>query len=238
MKTKMSIEIWSDIVCPFCYIGKRKFETALAQFEHKENIDVIWKSFQLDPSHKTQLNKSLEQMLISKGFGPAEAKAMNVRAQQMAQQVGLVYNLDQVIYPNTFNAHRFIHFAKQYEKQNEAEEILFASYFTNGKNIDDDSTLIELGKEIGLETDGLKRALESGSFAKEVSADINEARQLGISGVPFFVVNRKYGISGAQDADIVLKTIQKAYDEWSKENHETKLEISNGQSCTPDGTCD
>ena len=238
MENKMKIEIWSDVMCPFCYIGKRKFDTALAQFEHKENIEVIWKSYQLDPSLKTQPNINVEQMMVAKGFDPQQAKAMNSQAAQMAKQVGLVYNLDKAVPANTFNAHRFIHFAKQYGKQNEAEEILFRSYFTDGKNIDDYPTLIALGKEIGLDGDALKTALENESFADDVQADINEAKQVGVSGVPFFVVNRKYGMSGAQDANVFLQTIQKAYDEWRKENPETKLEIINGQSCTIDGKCD
>lgn len=238
MENKMKIEIWSDVMCPFCYIGKRTFETALAQFEHKDHVEVIWKSYQIDPALQTQPDKNLDQMMVSKGFRPEQAKAMNAKATQIAKQAGLTYNLDKAVPANTFHAHRFIHFSKQYGKQHEAEEILFASYFTNGKNIDDYPTLIALGKEIGLETEALKTALENGSFADAVHADINEAKQLGVSGVPFFIVNRKYAMSGAQDAKVFLQTIQKAYEEWRKENPETKLEIINGQSCTIDGKCD
>lgn len=238
MENKMKIEIWSDVMCPFCYIGKRKLDTALAQFEDKDNIEVVWKSYQLDPSLQTQPDKTLEDMMTAKGFKLQQTRNMNGQATQMAKQVGLVYNLDKAIPANTFNAHRFIHFAKKDGKQNEAEEVLFRSYFTDGKNIDDYPTLIELGKEIGLDAVALKAALENGSFAEEVKADMEEARQVGVSGVPFFVVNRKYGMSGAQDTNVFLQTLRKAFAEWRKENPETKLEIIEGKVCTPEGKCD
>lgn len=215
---KMTIEIWSDVVCPFCYIGKRKFEAALAQFEHKDQIQVIWKSFQLDPTHDSKKVISLEEVLMAKGFSAERAKTLNEQATLIAEQVGLTYHLDQAKYVNTFNAHRFIHFAKQVGKQEEAEESLFAAYFTEGKNIDDTATLLELGQSMGLDTHQLSEALANDSFHEEVRTDIYEAQQLGISAVPFFVLNRKYGISGAQAPETFLKKIQVAFEEWSKEN--------------------
>lgn len=214
----MTIEIWSDVVCPFCYIGKRKFEAALAQFEHKDQIQVIWKSFQLDPTHDSKKAISLEEVLMAKGFSAESAKTLNEQATLIAEQVGLTYRLDQAKYVNTFNAHRFIHFAKQVGKQEEAEESLFAAYFTEGKNIDDTATLLELGQAMGLDTHQLSEALANDSFHEEVRTDIYEAQQLGISAVPFFVLNRKYDISGAQAPETFLKKIQVAFEEWSKEN--------------------
>lgn len=239
MENKMKIEIWSDVMCPFCYIGKRKFETALAQFADKNNVEVEWKSFQLMPDLKTQVGRNLNQFLAEeKGFPLEQAEAMNNRATEMAKQVGLNYQMDKAIPANTFNAHRFIHFAKTKGKQTEAEEILFHSYFTDGKNIDDFATLIALGKEIGLDSNELKTVLENGSYADEVRADIYEAQQLGIRGVPFFVFNRKEAISGAQESSTFLQVLETAFAEWRKENLEKKLEIIDGKVCTPDGKCD
>ena len=236
---KMKVEIWSDVMCPFCYIGKRKFEIALQQFEHKNDIEMVWRSFQLVPELKTQPGKNVHQFLAErKGMGTEQAKEMNNYVTNLARQVGLVYNFDKTIVANSLNAHRFTHFAKKYNKQNEAEEVLFRSYFTDGKNIDDYRTIIQLGEEIGLDTATLKTALENKSFSDDVKADICEAQQLGVRGVPFFVFNRKYAVSGAQDSKTFLETLQKSFAEWRKENPETKLEIIEGNVCTPDKKCD
>jgi predicted DsbA family dithiol-disulfide isomerase len=217
-KNKMKIEIWSDVMCPFCYIGKRKFEAALELFPDKNNIEIIWKSFQLSPDMKTDPGKNINQYLaIHKGIALQEAKAMNDRVTQMAAQVGLVYNFDKAIVANSFNAHRFSHFAKQSGKQNEAEEQLFKAYFTDGKNTDDFTTLLALGAEIGLDTIALKTVLETNMYAEDVKADINEARQVGVRGVPFFVFDRKYAVSGAQETQVFLQTLEKSIEEWRKE---------------------
>jgi len=152
-----------------------------------------------------------------KGISLEQAKGMNDHVSQLAKQVGLVYNFDSSIVANSFNAHRFTHFAKQYSKQNEAEESLFRSYFTDGKNIDDYPTLIQLGSEIGLDPVALKAALENGSYADEVRIDIYEAQQVGVRGVPFFVFNRKYAVSGAQETPVFLETLQNSYAEWQEQ---------------------
>lgn len=235
----MKIEIWSDIMCPFCYIGKRKFEQALELFSDKADVILDWKSFQLMPGLKTLSGKNMDGFLAEhKEISLEEAKAMNRQVIDMAKQVGLVYNFDIAIPANTFNAHRFIHFAKQHGKQNEAEEILFRSYFTDGKNINDYPTLIQLGETMGLDRDELNTALENGSFADDVNRDIYEASQIGVRGVPFFVFNRKYGVSGAQAPETFLETLGNSFAEWKKENPASKLDIIDGQSCTPQGECD
>lgn len=234
----MNVEIWSDVMCPFCYIGKRKFEAALDRFPHKDKVQLEWKSFQLAPDLKTQPAKKIHEFLSEhKGMSVAQAEGMTDQVTQLAKQVGLDYYFDKSIVANSFNAHRFTHFAKQYNKQSEAEEVLFRSYFTDGKNIDDYTTLIQLGEEIGLDTTALKNALEGGSYADEVRTDIYEANQLGVRGVPFFVFDRKYGISGAQESATFLATIEKAFDEWRRSNPEIKLEVLEGQSCTPEREC-
>lgn len=218
MKDRMKIEIWSDVMCPFCYIGKRKFEKALAQFPDKEKVELEWKSFQLSPEMKTDTSiTAYESLAKHKGISVEQAKAMNEQVVAMAADVGLEYNMEKAVVANSFNAHRFTHFAKAQGKQDEAEELLFRSYFTDGKNIDDFATLIDLGKQIGLDSAALKTALENNSFADEVRHDIYESQQLGVRGVPFFVFDRIYGVSGAQPTEVFGQTLQKSFDEWTSE---------------------
>jgi predicted DsbA family dithiol-disulfide isomerase len=213
----MKIEIWSDIMCPFCYIGKKRFDDALGQFEHKDEIEVEWKSFMLSPDLKTDPTKNNNQFLAEhKGISLEEATGMNNYVTDMAAQAGLTYDFNKAIVANSFNAHRFSHFAKQYGKQNEAEEKLFAAYFTEGKNIDDAETLMAMAAELGLDVTKLANVMGSGAYAKDVMADIDEAQELGIRGVPFFVLNRKYAISGAQETAVFLDTLQKAYAQEAK----------------------
>ena len=189
---KLKIEIWSDVMCPFCYIGKRKFEQAIEQFEDKDKLDITWKSFQLDPGLKTDPNTNINKMLAEKkGWTIEHAQEMNAYVTQLAKQVGLSYNFDKAIVANSFDAHRFSHLAKKHGLQNEAEEILFAAYFTEGKNTADHTTLIDLGKNIGLDSKEVGQMLVGKEFADDVHEDIREAQQIGVSGVPFCVINRK-----------------------------------------------
>lgn len=219
IQKKMNVEIWSDVMCPFCYIGKRKFEKALADFSGKENIELIWKSYQLSPDMQTDPTKSIHQFLAEhKSISLQSAKKLNDQVAQWAAKEGLVYNFDKTVVANSLNAHRFAHFAKQYKRQNEAEEKLFHAYFTEGQNIDDYPTLIQLGAEIGLDTAALKTALENGTYTDDVRADIYEAQQVGLQGVPFFVFNKKYKVSGAQEVQVFKETLEKAYAEWVSEN--------------------
>ncbi len=215
----MKVEIWSDVMCPFCYIGKRKFEAAMAEFPDRDKIEVVWKSFQLSPDMKTDPATNINQYLAEhKGISLDEAKRLNDYVTQMAAQVGLTYNFDKAVAANSFNAHRFTHFAKRSGKQNEAEEKLFNAYFTGGKNIDDFETLISLGKEIGLDTEKLRSVLESGGYADEVRRDIYEAQQVGARGVPFFVFNNKYAVSGAQESRVFLQALETSFSGWQDEN--------------------
>ena len=234
----MKVEIWSDVMCPFCYIGKRRFEQALQGFAHQEDIEVEWKSFQLNPDMVTNPDISIDQYLADvKGFSVERAKQLNNHVTQMAAGVGLTYNFDKSVVANSFKAHRYSHLAKKHGKGIEAEEQLFKAYFTDGKNIDDLDTLVELGAAIGLNAGEVRQTLESNAFADEVKHDIAEAQYLGIHGVPFFVMNNKYGVSGAQEVPVFEQTLQKAYTEWQQENPKPKLEIIEGESCGPDGNC-
>lgn len=210
-KEKMKIEIWSDVMCPFCYIGKRHFEKALENFPGKENVEVTWKSFQLSPDAERTPGKDIHDYLAErKGQSRAWAKEMNDNVTAMAARAGLKYDFDRAIVANSFDAHRFSHLAKKYGKQNEAEEKLFAAYFTEGKDMSDAETLIEMGKSIGLDENEIRDMLNSEQYAADVEHDIEEAEQFGIRGVPFFVIDRKYAVSGAQPVEVFLQALEKA----------------------------
>lgn len=205
-------------MCPFCYIGKRRFEVAMQRFEHKDDVEVEWKSYMLSPDMVTDPSINMNEFLAKhKGISVEEATAMNDYVVNMAAQSGLTYNFDKAIPANSFNAHRLLHFAKQHGKQNEAEEAIFRAYFTEGKNIDDAPTLMNIASDLGLDTNALAQAMGSEAFVQDVVADIEEAQQLGVRGVPFFVFNRKYAVSGAQDPDTFLQTLEASYEEWREE---------------------
>jgi len=237
-KNKMQIEIWSDIMCPFCYIGKRKFEKALEGFVNKDNVEIIWKSYQLAPEMKTSPGKTIHQYLSEhKGVSMNEAKRMNDYVTDLAAKSGLVYNFDKAVVANSFNAHRLIHLAGKHGKQNEIKEKLLAAYFTEGKNVDDLDTLVKIGIEAGLHTDEVKAALASDAYANEVMDDIDEANQIGVNGVPFFVFNRKYAISGAQESQSFTQALETSFADWKRIKAITELEVTEGPVCTPEGDC-
>ena len=204
-------------MCPFCYIGKRRFESALDQFAEKDKIEVVWKSFQLSPDMKTDPTISIHDYLAAhKGISPEEAKRMNDYVSDMAAKSDLVYHLDKAVVANSFKAHRMTHFAKHHGKQGEAEEKLFQAYFCDGKNIDDTDTLVQLGTEIGLDKGLLKAALNDEIYADDVRSDIYEAHQVGVQGVPFFLFNGKYAVSGAQPIDLFTQTLEKSFSTWQE----------------------
>ncbi|MEI8087493.1 MAG: DsbA family oxidoreductase [Paludibacter sp.] len=211
----MKVEIWSDIMCPFCFIGKRKFENALAQFAGKGQIELEWKSFQLQPDLKTDTTKNISEHLAEvKGLSTEQTTKMYHQLIETAKSVGLEFNVDKIVVANTFKAQNLVHFAKTQGKQNEIEEGLFKAYFTDGKNVDDVATLIALAQEVGLDIAGLKEVLVRESFSNNVQNDINEARKIGVRGVPFFVFDRKYAVSGAQDPSVFLETLEKTVENW------------------------
>jgi predicted DsbA family dithiol-disulfide isomerase len=207
----MQVEIWSDIVCPFCYIGKRKFETALEIYPKKDEVEVIWKSYQLDPNLKTQPEKDIYSYLAeSKGQSLEWSKKMHEHVANMAKSVGLAYNFDNAVVANSFDAHRVIQLAKKYGLGDAMEERLFKAYFTEGKNFADHEILASIGDEIGLSRVEIIQTLSSDALAANVHLDIEEGRRLGLQGVPFFVFNRKIAVSGAQDSEIFLQALEEA----------------------------
>ncbi|HEY4196694.1 MAG TPA: DsbA family oxidoreductase, partial [Mucilaginibacter sp.] len=172
-----------------------------------------------------------------KGWNLDYAQQMNNHVTEMAEQVGLTYDFDKAVVANSFNAHRLSHLAKKHGLGAAAEEALFKAYFTDGKNIDDKDTLIELGVSIGLNAEEVKQTLENNDFADAVKHDIADAQYLGIQGVPFFVMNNKYGVSGAQTVPVFSETLEKSFADWQQENPKPKLTMIDGESCGPDGDC-
>lgn len=212
MSARLQVEVWSDVVCPWCYIGKRRLEAALGRFEHAADVDVHWRSFQLDPSHPRGLRKPVHAYLAEKyGAAPEQARAMTGQVTEVAAAEGLAYALDKAISVNTIDAHRLAHLAAKYGLGAQMHERLLAAQLAEGEVIDDLETLVRLGAEVGVPEDEARRVLQGDAYADEVRADIDEARLLGVTGVPFFVLNRAYGVSGAQSSDALLSALTKAY---------------------------
>lgn len=237
---KMKVEIWSDIMCPFCYIGKRHYEQAVKEFADANNLEVEWKSFQLDPSIPkpyTEGKNMYEYLAERKGFSVDQSKQMHANVVQMAAKAGLNYDFDKAVVANSWDAHRVIQLAKKQGLGDAIEERFFKAYFTEGKDMADHATLVQLGKEAGLEEARVKQVLESDEYSNEVRADIQRAQNVGVTGVPFFVFNDKYAVSGAQPSGVFLETLQKSFEEWRKDNPTKKLEVVGGPVCTPEGEC-
>lgn len=233
----MKIEIWSDVVCPFCYIGKRKLEKALDKFPYKDKVEIEWKSFQLNPEQKTNPDiNTLEHLAESKGWSMDQTREITSNVVNMAAAQGLEFDFEKAVVANTKNAHRLIHLAKESGKGGMMKERLLSAYFSEGKNVDDAATLISLGKEVGLDGESIKAMLESNQFEEAVDQDIYESRQIGVRGVPFFVLDRKFGISGAQADEVFDQTIEKAWMEFAKSNPTLIMEGgADGESCEVNG---
>jgi protein disulfide-isomerase len=236
MENQLKIQIWSDVMCPFCYIGKRKIEEALNQFKNKNSVAIEWKSFQLDPNFVATPNESIIDHLAEKYRKDTDwAQTMVDNMTENAKRSGLDFHFKKAILANSLNAHRLLHLAKKHDLSNELEELLFKAYLTDGKNVNDLRTLELLGLEIGLDKDAIEKVLHSDIYAKEVRQDQEEAQAIGVTGVPFFVFDNKYAVSGAQPTDVFLKTLEKT---WEEGNFDTKLKLqnTNGEnSCGIDG---
>ncbi|RXG26492.1 protein disulfide-isomerase [Leeuwenhoekiella polynyae] len=235
---KMKVEIWSDIMCPFCYIGKRKFDKALEQFSHRDKVEVIWKSFDLAPNLKTHtFISSVDFLQKHKGMSKAQAEQAIEGVTAFAKETDLDYDYDKVVVANTHRGHQLIHLAGQEGLQNEMKERLLKAYFIEGRNVDDVATLIQLGQEVGLEKAAIESELNESQFAAHIEQDILEARKIGVSGVPFFVFDRKYAVSGAQPEKQFLNVLGKAYIEWYAKQETPQFEVLEGQNCDVSGNC-
>jgi predicted DsbA family dithiol-disulfide isomerase len=232
----MKVEIWSDVVCPFCYIGKRKFENALGQFAHRNDVQIEWKSFELTPDFQPLPGESIHASLAKKkGVPEAEGRRMNDHMTLIAKEVGLNYDFDNTIPANTFLAHQLIHFAAHHGQQGAMKERLFAAYYLEGQNVGEIDTLARLAAEIGLDADEARHALLAGTYANEVRRDEYEAQQIQVRGVPFFVFDDKYAVSGAQPSEVFAEVLDTVWAEAHPKTQPTLL--ADGPACGPEG-CD
>jgi predicted DsbA family dithiol-disulfide isomerase len=210
----VKVEIWSDVVCPWCYVGKRQFEVALSRFRHADQVEVEWRSFELDPNSPTRIGMPMSRILQRKyGMTEDQAEAANERMTGLAAGVGLEFHLDHCQAGNTFDAHRLLHLAATRGLGDAMKERLFAAYFTEGQSVGDHPTLAALAAEVGLDPEVVATALRGDDFAAEVRHDEARASSLGVSGVPFFVIDEAFGISGAQPADVLLEAMERAWSE-------------------------
>ncbi len=210
----MKVEIWSDIACPWCYVGKRRFEAALGQFEHADDVEVVWRSFELDPTAPRTREEPQHELLAAKyGTTLEQAQEMNARMAGEAKKEGLDFHLDRVKVGNTFDAHRLVHLAAESGKADAMKERLMRAYLSEGEALGEPATLERLGAEVGLDAERVRAVLASDEFAREVRADEGRARGFGISGVPFFAIDERYGVSGAQASEVLLGALRQAYEE-------------------------
>lgn len=206
----MEVKIWSDVRCPFCYIGKRKFEAALEKFEYKDKVRVTWKSFQLDPGLETRPEVDIiEYFVQTKGVSTEQARQMLNGATQMAKEVGLDFHLENSVLANSFKAHRLIQMAKAKDLGDQIEEALFKAHFEEAQNIDDPEVLVAVATSVGMSESEVRDMLQSDAFSYEVKQDEMEARNIGVRGVPFFVFDDRYAVSGAQPVEAFLQTLEK-----------------------------
>jgi predicted DsbA family dithiol-disulfide isomerase len=231
----MNVEIWSDVVCPWCYIGKRRFEHALSGFRHRDDVDVTWRSFQLDPHAEAPSDVDpLERLAAKYGMSRAQAEAAQARVTANAATEGLEFHLERARSFNTFDAHRLLHYAHSAGRQDALKERLMAGYFVEGAAVGEHDVLTRLAVEAGLGEAAVRDVLASDAFADDVRHDEQEARDIGITGVPFFVIDRAYGISGAQPSDLLLATLEKV---WA-DSHPLQMVAAGGGvddvTCTDD----
>jgi protein disulfide-isomerase len=205
-----TIEIWSDVLCPFCYIGKRRFQAALDTLPQRDQVQVIWRSFELDPTAQRDYDLGIDELLARKyGRSLDWAKEMNANMEEQARQLGLTFHTDRIIPTNSFDAHRLLQLGKSLGIQDAVSEKLFAAYFTEGRHIGKKENLLAIAEEAGIDTGKAKAMLDSNEFADAVRQDEEEAQLFGLTGVPAFVLNRKYLISGAQPTEVFTQALQK-----------------------------
>jgi predicted DsbA family dithiol-disulfide isomerase len=234
MSKRLPVEIWSDIACPWCYVGKRRFEAALTGFAHAAQVDVTWRAFELDPSApRTRPQQGYADRIAGKyGRSRAEAQGMVDRMVETARADGLALDFEHIQPGNTFDAHRLLHLALERGQQDALKERLFRGYLSEGRSIGEPATLLSLATDAGLATDEASAVLNSDQYASEVRADEAEASALGIHGVPFFVIGRRYAVEGAQPAELIRSALETA---WSELPESIGGAVSEGAVCGPDG---
>jgi predicted DsbA family dithiol-disulfide isomerase len=228
----MKVDIWSDVVCPWCYIGKRRLEAAIARFDHGDDVEVVWHSFELDPhGPRRREGEYLERLARKYGMSRDQALAANTRLTDLAANEGLEFRFDTAKPGNTFDAHRLLHLAHDRGQQDDLKERLFAAYLTEGEAIGEPDVLARLATDAGLDPGEVRAVLDGDKYAEEVRSDEEAANELGISGVPFFVVGGKFAVAGAQQADVLLSALERA---WEKSHPLTLVEGDAGATCEGD----
>ncbi|MEV0176480.1 DsbA family oxidoreductase [Streptomyces sp. NPDC050803] len=231
----MRVEIWSDIACPWCYVGKARFEKALAAFPHHDKVEVVHRSFELDPGRAKGDTGPVVPMLAKKyGMSEAQAQAAEDNLGTQAAAEGLTYRTHGRDHGNTFDMHRLLHFAKEQGRQGELIQALYEANFAEEASVfEDDERLVRLAVAVGLDEAAARKVLaDPTAYADDVRADEREAAQLGATGVPFFVIDRKYGVSGAQPADVFTQALAQA---WGERSPLTLIDQGEADACGPDG---
>ena len=228
----MQVEVWSDVVCPWCYIGKRRLESALEQFPQRDQVEVVWRSFQLDPSvPEGQTHPTLPALAAKYGRTEDEMQDMQRHVTEVAAGEGLDYRLTSQLSGNTLLAHELLHLAAEHGKRNELKELLLHAYFEEGRPVFDLESLVPFAVQVGLEEAEVRAALTDRRHLAAVRAEGATAQALGATGVPFFVVDRKYGAAGAQPAELLLQLLERA---WADAN--PLLTVPAAEGCA-DGSC-
>jgi predicted DsbA family dithiol-disulfide isomerase len=207
----VKVEIWSDVVCPWCYVGKRRFESALARFPHQDEVEVVWKSFELDPNAPARRGTTDEHLARKYGITVEQAARKHEEMTRVAATEGLEFHMSESKGGNTLDAHRLLHLASEHGLQRELKERLMRAYFTEGEPIGERETLARLAAEVGVP--GAAEMLASDRFVDEVRDDEREAREFGIDAVPVFVIDRRYGVEGAQSPEAILEVLEQAWAE-------------------------
>ena len=240
---KMKIEVWSDIMCPYCYIGKLHYEKALEQFQYKDQVELEWKAFQLNPDlpNKGKGIPVMDYLHNTVGVSEENTKTMNEQIAELAKENGVTSKLESAIAANTLDAHRLIKLAATKGLDSKIMLLLSKAYFEEAKDYSDHKILIEIGTTAGLESKEIEKLLNNDDYAYEVKQDIQEANNLGFDTVPTFLFNRKHALVGSQPTGVFLKTLQKAFSKWQKQDskqNEDAVDTTKGKSCSTDGTCD
>jgi len=237
----MKIEVWTDIMCPYCYIGKIHYEKALQQFDHADEVELEWKAFQLNPNlpDKGQGYPVKEYMVNIVGYPEEAIESMFANIRKLADNVGVPFNLPNSVAANTRDAHRLIKLAATKGLDSVVVGKLGKAYFEEAKDYSDRELLVSIGREAGLEEEKIRRMLESDDFTYEITQDMQEAANLGFDTVPTFLMDRQQAIIGSEPVDLFVKVLNKAYDDWkNRTEKEKELEITIGKSCSADGTCE
>lgn len=237
----MKVEVWTDIMCPYCYIGKIHYEQALQQFAHANEVELVIKAFQLNPNLSDKGNgyPVVEYLTKTAGFPEENVKKMFAYIEQLAKNAGVKFNLPNAVAANTMDAHRLIKLAAKKHLDSKVLTLISKAYFEDAQDYSDIELLVEIGTKAGLEETEIRQMLAGDDFKTEVKQDINEARQLGIDTVPTFLFERKQAIIGSEPVQVFIDTLEKAYQNWRINNATLNdMDVRKGKSCNADGMCE